>query len=353
MSNGRVVVNLAALVHNYARLAETALPGSCAAVVKANAYGLGVDQVATRLFEAGCRHFFVATLEEALELRSLLPEPELFVLNGTQGAGNEKFVSANLTPVLNTRAELRTWGRAGPACVHIDSGMSRLGLSPGDVDAIRLEAGRLPKVDVRYVMTHLACADEPDHPLNRKQIEIFDAARSLWPKAQTSIGNSAGTLLAEDYRSDLARPGIALYGGNPFRKAPQPMEPVVTVQARLLQLRDIRPGATVGYGATFAAAEATRIGTVAIGYADGYMRSLSNCGIAEVAGQRVPVVGRVSMDLITVDVTSVPRDSLTEGDWITLIGGSISLEEVATLAGTINYELLTALGHRLDRVYVD
>lgn len=350
---GIVEIDLGALARNYATLAAAASPGACAAVVKADAYGLGLEPVARRLALAGCRHFFVATPAEGVELRAILEAAEIFVLDGLAGSSREAFIAAGLTPVLNSRAELRAWGSAGPAAVHIDTGMSRLGLAAADVDALRLEAERMPAVDVGYVMTHLACADEPDHELNRLQRERFDALRTLWPEAKTSIGNAAGSLLGGPLASDLARPGIALYGANPFRRAPSPVEPVVTVRARILQLRDIDAGATVGYGASFLAGQRMRIATVGIGYADGYLRSLGNCGVADVAGVRVPVVGRVSMDLVCLDVTALAREGVAEGDWATMIGGTVSLEELAAQAGTINYELLTALGPRLERVYVD
>jgi alanine racemase len=352
-TTGRVEIDLAALAANYATLARAALPGACASVVKADAYGLGVAPIARRLHAAGCRRFFVATPAEGVELRRLLPDDEIFVLGGLAGSTREEFIAADLQPVLNTRAEMRVWGGAGPAAVHIDTGMSRLGLTAGDVDALRLEADRLPSVDVRYVMTHLACADEPAHPLNQQQLAAFDRLRALWPDAATSIGNSAGVLNPDGCHSDLSRPGIALYGGNPFIRGSSEVVPVVTVKARILQLRDIEAGTSVGYGASFVAGDRMRVATVGIGYADGYLRSLSNCGIAEVAGTRMPVVGRVSMDLVCLDVTALPRDSIAEGDWATMIGGSVSLDEVAALAGTISYELLTALGNRLERVYIN
>lgn len=350
---GRLEVNLAALARNFRLLAGAAAPGLCGAVVKADAYGLGVGPVARRLHAAGCRHFFVATPAEGVELRRQLADDEIFVFGGLQGASSEEFCASALQPVLNTRAELRLWGTAGPAAIHIDTGMSRLGLSANDVEALRLEADRVPVVDVRYVMTHLACADEPDHALNRAQLDAFGSLRALWPDARTSIGNSAALLLGGQFQSDLARPGIALYGGNPFRREPSPVEPVVTLKARILQLRDVTAGATIGYGASFVSDGKMRVATIGIGYADGYLRSLSNCGIAEVAGRRVPVVGRVSMDLIGLDVSALPRDQVVEGGWATLIGRGVALEEVAALAGTINYELLTALGKRLDRIYLE
>ena len=350
---GRVEIDLAALARNYATLTEAASPGACAAVVKADAYGLGVAPIARRLHAAGCRHFFVATPAEGVELRQLVPDDEIFVLNGLQGSTPEEFIAAGLQPVLNTRSELRRWSSVGPASVHVDTGMSRLGLTADDVDSLRLEADRAPSVDVRYVMTHLACADEPGHALNRTQLQSLSELHSLWPDAKTSIGNSAGVLLGEDFCSDLARPGLALYGGNPFRREGGAIEPVVAVKARILQLRDIDAGTSIGYGASFVADGKMRVATVGIGYADGYLRSLSNCGVVEVAGQRTPVVGRISMDLVCLDVTALPRDVVSEGDWATMIGGSVTLEEVAALAGTISYELLTALGNRLERVYLE
>jgi alanine racemase len=352
-ASGRVEIDLAALANNYATLAQAASPGACAAVVKANAYGLGVEPVARRLHAAGCRHFFVATPSEGIELRRILPDDEIFVLNGLAGAAREEFIAAGLQPVLNSRAQLREWGSAGPAAVHIDTGMSRLGLTANAIDALRLEADRAPRVDVCYVMTHLACADEPAHPLNAVQLAAFERLRSLWPDAQTSIGNSAGALHRNNCGSDLARPGIALYGGNPFIRGSSDVAPVVAVKALILQLRDIGAGTNIGYGASFVANSKMRVATVGIGYADGYLRSLSNCGIAEVAGQRVPVVGRISMDLVCLDVTALPRDAVTEGDWATMIGGSVPLDEVAALAGTISYELLTSIGARLERVYIN
>jgi len=350
---GKLEIDLAALARNYDRLAGAAAPGRCGAVVKADAYGLGVGPVAHRLDRAGCRHFFVATPAEGVELRRHIPDADIFVFDGLQGATSEELLAGRLQPVLNTRAELRHWGTAGPAAVHIDTGMSRLGLTADDIQALRLEADRMPAVDVRYVLTHLACADEPDHALNRTQLERFAELRSLWPDARTSIGNSAGLLLGAEFRSDLARPGIALYGGNPFRREDTPVEPVVTLKARILQLRDIGRGVTIGYGAGFVAEGRMRVATLGIGYADGYLRSLSNCGIAEVAGRRVPVVGRVSMDLVCLDVSAVPRAEVHEGDWATLIGGGVTLEEVAALAGTINYELLTSIGNRIERIYLE
>lgn len=349
----RVEIDLGALARNYAVLAAAADPGFCSAVVKANAYGLGVDRIARTLAAAGCQHFFVATPLEGVELRAVLPESEILVLDGPKGCSIDEMLAAQLQPVLNTQADIEFWDDAGPAGIHLDTGMNRLGLTAGDIAWLRRESARVSRLDVRYVLTHLACADEPDHPLNRAQLDRFNELRSLWPMARTSIGNAAGLLLGDEFRSDLARPGIALYGCNPFIREPSPVEPVVTVKANVLQIKDLDAGAEVGYGASFVAATQMRVATVGLGYADGYLRSLSNCGIADLGGQRVPVVGRVSMDLVCLDVSDCSRDAVKVGDWATMIGGRVSLEEVAATAGTIGYELLTSLGPRLERIYLD
>jgi len=349
----RVEIDLAALARNYRALADAALPGACGAVVKADAYGLGVGPVAGRLHAAGCRHFFVATPTEGVELRQLSPGSEIYVLDGLAGAEADELVVAGLTPVLNTRAEIARWRDAGPAAIQVDSGINRLGLTAVDIDALEAEPELIASLDIRYVLTHLACADEPEHALNPAQRERFEHLRRLWPEAKTSVANSAGILLGEAFVGDLARPGIGLYGGNPFSEGNSSFEPVVKVLARVLQIKDIEAGSTLGYGATFVADKPIRVATVALGYADGYPRSLGNCGVAEVAGSRVPVIGRVSMDLVCLDVSAVPDDAITEGDWATMIGGGVPLDELAAAAGTIGYELLTAIGSRVERIYVD
>jgi len=349
---GYVEVDLDALAANYAKLARAAVPGTCGAVVKADAYGLGVAAVARRLAAAGCTEFFVATPAEGAELRRILPDVAIIVMEGLCGNEREAFLAASLVPVINTPADFAAWGNAGPMALHIDTGMNRLGLSEEEAQKIHTGMAAGEREKVRYLMTHLACADEPAHPLNRLQLDRFASFRECWPAARTSIGNSAGLLLGNGFASDVARPGIALYGANPFVEGENPMAPVVKLRARILKLHDVAPGETVGYGASFVAESPRRVATVGIGYADGYLRSLGNCGIAEVARLRVPVVGRVSMDLVCLDVTDVPRADVAEGGWATMIGGSVSLEELAALAGTINYELLTSLGHRLERRYL-
>jgi alanine racemase len=348
---GIVEIDLAALARNYRVLARRAAPGDCGAVVKADAYGLGVASVARALAAEGCRHFFVAKPAEAVELRAILPRAEIFVLEGLAGSSREAFLAARLVPVLGSLAELAAWGNAGPAAVQIDTGMSRLGLSAADMTALERQGAGSVGVDVRYVLTHFACAEEPLHALNDRQLAAFARLRQFWPAARTSLGNSAAILSGERFASDLARPGVTLYGANPFVGRPSPVEPVVTVRGRILQIREIEPGTSVGYDATFVARRPTRLAVVGVGYADGYLRSLSNRGIAAVAGRRVPVAGRVSMDLTCLDITEVPQAAVAVGDWATLIGGEAPLDEIAVLAGTNAYEILTRLGRRLERRY--
>lgn len=346
-------IDLDALEANYRDLCRTAAPGAVAAVVKANAYGLGVGPVAARLVAAGCAGFFVSSVAEGLELRDLQPDVRIYVLEGPAGAG-AACREARLIPVLNTVAEVRDWagsGGAAPVALQVDTGMTRAGLDAADVATLASTPGVLRGLQIALVMTQLACADEPEHPLNGLQVERFAALRARLPAAPTSIGNSAGTLLGALFRGDVVRPGIALYGGRPFAHGPNPMREVVRLQARVLQIRELAAPANVGYGATWQASPPARIATIGAGYADGYPRALSGRGYAAVGGRRVPVVGRVSMDLTMLDVTALPPDALAVGDMVDLLGGGVPLEEVAELAGTISYELLTRLSLRVTRRY--
>jgi alanine racemase len=346
-------IDLDALARNYRLLRERAKPGECAAVVKANAYGLGVERVARRLLREGCKRFFVATLAEARELRALAPDAEIGVFEGALPSTADALAELEARPVLNTLEQIELWAGRGRALLHLDTGMNRLGLRATDVAELGRRKDWLDRLELDFVMTHLACADEPEHPLNVEQLARFDEMRAMVPRAQTSIGNSAGTLIDAAHRGDLTRPGIALYGGNPFNDRPNPMEPVATLTAPILQLHDVAGPETVGYGATYVASPPARIATVGIGYADGYPRNLGNVGTAAVEGRRVPVVGRVSMDLIAIDVAGVPANSVRAGDPVELIGPTIGVDEVAAAAGTISYEILTGMGCRLAREYAE
>lgn len=341
-----LTVDLGAIVANWRALCARHPGGPVAGVVKADAYGLGAGPVARALLAAGCRHFFVAQLTEGQALRAALgPRPMIAVLNGfPPGADGE----ALLTPVLNGLPNLM--GRQGPAILQVDTGMARLGLDAGELDRLAADPGLLRGIDLRYVMTHLACADTPDHPLNAAQAARFRAGLARLPPAPTSIANSSGLFLGPDFASDLARPGCALYGINPTPGAPNPMRPVVSLAAPVLQLRSIGAGESVGYGAAWVARRPTRIATVAAGYADGYLRALSGRATGRIGGVAVPLVGRVSMDLLTFDVTDAP--DLRPGDLIGLLDGTLTPDDLATAAGTIGYEILTALGTRYQRVYL-
>ena len=347
----RLTIDLEALADNYASLVALAAPSEVAAVVKADAYGLGLGPVVGRLAAVGCRSFFVAAVEEGLRLRRLLPDGRIFVLQGPAGA-IAACREARLTPVLNTLADVRDWAHAGtgaPAALQLDTGMTRAGIDAQELEQLLAAPELLAAIRLELLLTHLACADDPPHPLNAEQLERFNALRARLPDLPTSIGNSAGTLLGAPYRGDLVRPGIALFGGRPLLAGVNPMRAVVRLEARVLQIRTLREDAWVGYGATWRASASSRIATLGAGYADGYPRALGGRGIVAAAGRRVPVVGRISMDLTTIDITELEPDALAVGDYVDLIGGGVELDEVAARAGTISYELLTGLAPRLAR----
>jgi alanine racemase len=346
-------IDLDALARNYRQLRERAKPGESAAVVKADAYGLGVERVARRLLREGCRRFFVATLAEARELRALAPDAEIGVFEGALASTVDALAEIEARPVLSSIEQVERWRGRGRALLHLDTGMNRLGLRAADVAALAKRKDLLDALTLDFVMTHLACADEPDHPMNAEQLARFERLRAFLPSTRTSIGNSAGTLTDAAHRGDLARPGIALYGGNPFSDRPNPMEAVAALTAPILQLHDVGEPEPVGYGATYVANPPARIAVVGIGYADGYPRSLGNRGTAAVHGRRVPVVGRVSMDLISIDIGALPREAVAVGDAVELMGPTIGVDEVAAAAGTISYEILTGMGRRLVREYLE
>jgi alanine racemase len=337
-----------AIAANWQQLSARAAPGACGAAIKADAYGLGAAPVGRALLAAGCRHFFVAHLDEGLALRDTLgPAPMIAVLNGFAPGADD---AAGLTPVLNHRGDLAAWAGLGRAAIlHVDTGMARLGLDAAEVAALQADPTPLRHVPLRYLMTHLACADTPAHPLNATQLARFTAIRAGLPALPISLANSSGLFLGADFASDLARPGCALYGLNPTPGQPNPMRPVVRLTAPILQLREIPAGASVGYGASWVAPRPCRIATVAAGYADGYLRSLSGQSFGRLAGRPVPLVGRVSMDLLTFDVTDAPPPAV--GAAIELIGPDNPPDDIAARAGTIGYEVLTSLGTRYARVH--
>ena len=353
-------VDLAAIVANWRDLCARHPSGPVAGVVKADAYGLGAQAVAPALAAAGCRHFFVATAAEAAALRPLLPGALLAVLNGLMPGTEDAFLAHDLVPVLGALAEIDAWtaaaGRAGrrlPAMLHVDTGMARLGLAPAELEALGRAPSRLDGIDLRYVLSHLVAAEAPGEAINAAQARRFAAACALLPPAPRSLANSSGILLGADFGSDLARPGAALYGINPTPGPtpgrPNPMRPVVRLTARVLSVRELPAGGTVGYNATWTAARPSRVATAAIGYADGWHRAQSNRGAAVFDGRPLALVGRVSMDLTTFDATDHP--GVVPGTWLDLIGPARPVDAVAEAAGTNGYEVLTSLGPRIRRRY--
>jgi alanine racemase len=349
-------IDLAAIADNWRALGRAHGGRPTAAVVKADAYGTGALRVAPCLFAAGCRHFFTAHLDEALALRPLLPGALLAPLNGLLAGTEQAYLAAAIDPVLSSLDEVGRWaalardqGRRLPALLHVDTGLARLGLEPAEVAALADRPELLAGIRVRYVMTHLAAAELSDHPGNREQLRRFDAACAMLPPAPRSIANSSALFLGEAFRSDLARPGAALYGINPTPDRPNPMRPVVRLRARVLQVRAVAGGDGVGYNATWRAPRPSRIAILGVGYADGWPRALSNRGMACFEGASLPLVGRVSMDLSAYDVTDQPR--VRPGDWLDLLGPHGGVDQVAAQAGASPYEIMTSLGRRYQRVW--
>jgi len=368
-ASNRLTIDLTAIADNWRTMNERSGKARAAAVLKANAYGIGVAQAAPTLYAAGARDFFVADAEEGAELRPLLPDARIYILAG-MWPGNEEFFFANdLVPIINSEEQLAVFMAAlsergdHPCVLHVDTGMNRLGLSVEEAIALAHDPARPASFSPVLVMSHLACGDDPRHPMNLYQLQRFREVTAAFEGVPASLANSGGVFLGEDYHFDLTRPGIAVYGGEAVNDALNPMKPVVTAEARILQLRTVPSGGTASYGASARFARDSRIATVAIGYADGYHRSVSGGGVTlrqatpSVAygflhGKKVPHVGRVTMDLSLFDVTDLPERAVRAGDYIELFGRNVAIDDVARAGGTIGYELLTSLGHRYCRTYV-
>lgn len=356
-------VDLGAIVANWRLLCTRHRSGAVAGVVKANAYGLGAARVAQALLAAGCRHFFTATLDEALALRPhLRRESEggamLAVLSGLTPGTEALYRAQGLVPVLGAAEEIALWrkfaresGEAQPAILHVDTGMARLGLTPTEVAGLAGDPTQLAGIALRYVMTHLVAAEIAADPMNQRQRQRFAAACAALPAAARSFANSSGIFLGADFASDLARPGAALYGINPTPDAANPMRRTVRLIARVQQVRTIPAGTPVGYNATWTAARESRIATVALGYADGWHRSRAGTTLAFFDGRAVPLVGRISMDLTTFDVTEHP--AIIPGTWLELLGKGRDPDAVAAASGSNGYEVLTSLAPRIQRQYLD
>jgi alanine racemase len=356
-------IDLGALRANWAQLNRVSGRAECAGVIKADAYGLGLEPIAGALTREGCHTFFVATLEEGRRARSVQPGATIYVLDGLLPGAEDHYAGFNLRPLLGSLEEVREWAAFCrsrkwrlPAAIHIDTGINRLGMPPAEVEKLAAAPEFLQPFDLSLVMSHLACADEPDNPMNAAQRALFDRLRAELPPAPASLANSGGTFLGPNYHYDLVRPGIALYGGRAFAGRPNPMQTVVRLSAKILQVREVPLGEVVGYGATYRVERCSRIGTVACGYGDGFLRALSgptgHPGPAGYIGPYpVPVVGLVSMDLITVDVTDVPEELARRGAWVEVMGSRVTVDDLTDRAGTVGYELLSRLGRRVHRVY--
>lgn len=361
-TGGILTIDLAAIRANWKQLASRAAPADCAAVVKADAYGCGVDQVVKTLAGSGCKTFFVADLAEARRVRAIAPEAAVYALNGLAPGSAAAFADASARPVIGSLAELAEWDAfctanswRGGAALHFDTGMNRLGLSVDEGVALSPRA-KAPDHGITLVMSHFACADTADHALNNQQIEVFRELRLMFRGVTASLANSSGIFLGASAHCDLVRPGLALYGANPTPGQPNPMTPVVNLKGRIALVRNVAKGDTIGYGAAWTAARVSRIAIVSVGYADGYARAAGNAdghpgAEAIVSGRRCRVAGRISMDLLALDVTDLPDHAARRGDYVTLIGGDIGVDDFAAAIGTVAYEVLVNLSRRHHRVW--
>jgi alanine racemase len=362
LSGGRLTINLGALAANYRYLSTQVAPAEAAVTIKADAYGLSMYECAPVFWAAGARSFFVALASEGVALRAILPKANIYVLHGATAANAAILRDQMIVPVLGSPEMIGLWrefGNGAPCALHVDTGMNRLGLTLDQAKTLSAEG--LRDLNAVLLMTHFACADDPDHPKNTSQIESLNAAKALFPQLKTSLQNSAGVFLGERGSSDVARLGISLYGGEAVNNVANPMQPVVIAEAQVMMVRDAKGGETVSYGATETLSRDTRIAVCSVGYADGYHRAISGTGVALrqtgrpagygfIAGRKVPILGRVTMDQTMFDVTDVP--GVKAGDYIELFGANIPLDDAARAAGTIGYELLTSLGQRYYREYL-
>lgn len=353
---GKLTISLKAIQQNYAFLADTAKTARCAAVVKANAYGVGVHAIAPALAEKGVTDFFVALPEEGIELRAILPHADIYVLNGFLPGEGRQILDHDLIPVLNDRNTATEWqqlarqrNKSLPAVIHVDTGLNRLGFNLEDYKTVISD---LEGINIRYVMSHLACADEANNPMNGLQRERFEQAMQYMPGVKASLVASDGIFCGKAFHFDMVRPGAGLYGINPTPAKANPLRPCLQLEVPVLQIRTVQENGSTGYGAAHNVIKGQRLATIAIGYADGFMRTLSNHGKVFFNAQALPVLGRVSMDVVVVDITSLPENALQTGGLVQVFGPDQDLDAIAKDAGMIGYEILTALGNRFYRHYV-
>ena len=360
ISNSFLEINIDSIIHNYQLINNKVGNTECAAVLKADAYGMGASVIAKALDKAGCSTFFVATIDEGIDLRACFSknENQIAVLSGLLEGSEDIFYSNKLTPVLNDTEQIKKWATynkqkkiSAPSILHIDTGMNRLGLTISEFYDIIKKPTELKELHVGWIMSHLACGDQPRDIMNKEQLSVFLDVKKKFPHVKASLANSAGVFLGQSYHLDMVRPGIALYGSGSGSIPSNPLKQVIKLYSRILQIRTLRIGASVGYGASYRVSKATRVATVGLGYADGYLRSLSNCSWVFFNGVRLPVIGRISMDYITIDITKIASEKIKTGDFIEIIGDKFTLDDLATVANTVPHELLTRLGTRHHRIY--
>jgi alanine racemase len=361
-ATGLLTIDLDAIAANWRKLEKASVPAECSAAVKADAYGCGIDRVVPALAQAGCKTFFVATIDEARAARAGAPDAAIYVLNGLSPNAGDALAAVKAQPMIGDLNELAEWdmfcrrtGWTGGAGIHVDTGMSRLGLSIAEAQSLapRLNSGHH---GFTLAISHLACAEQVQNPMNARQVGAFREVSHLFSGVTSSLANSSGIYLGPSFLFDMVRPGAAIYGVNPTPEAANPMLPVIELKARIIQTRDVPRGDTVGYGATWTARRPTRLAIIAAGYADGYFRAAgSNDGTrgadVVIAGQRCPIAGRISMDLIAADITDLPANAARRGHMATLIGEGVTIDELGRHFGTIAYEVLTSLGRRYERAY--
>ncbi|MFK5981051.1 MAG: alanine racemase [Rhizobiaceae bacterium] len=364
LSGGRVRIDLDALVSNWKKLCALAPNSKTSAVVKADAYGLGIEPVVNALNDAGCKIYFVALPEEGVRVKKLAPQADVFVLGGLFKNSVPTYAETGLIPVLGSIENIELWakfwqmrGSRHPCAIHVDTGMNRLGLRLEEARAFVGDDKRRHSISPFLMMSHPACADEVNHPKNADQLAMFKEAIDLFPGIEYSLSNSASIIAHKDFSFAINRPGIAIYGGEAVVGLPNPMQPVVTLEGRIIQIRNVKAGETIGYAATHTFTRDGKVALVAVGYADGYRRSSFDDDAPKNAsgflcGKEVPGIGRVSMDISAFDVTDVPDQALETAEWIELFGNNLALDDVARATGTIGYELLTGLGPRYSRSYI-
>ena len=358
-ANSFLVIDVDAIVSNYQTLRAKLSRAHCAATLKANAYGLGVTKIASALDKAGCSTFFVATLDEAIELRKILNDNKksILVLNGFLTGTGAIFKRYNITPVLNNFCQLEKWvdfnttlEKRQKAALHLDTGMNRLGLDNKDIERLVKNPQIFFKANIYMLLSHLACSDEPENTMNKRQLLKFHSLIRCLPRVTASLSNSGGIYLGTKFHLDLVRPGLALYGSVPGHLEHN-LTNCISLYGRVLQLREVDKGQLIGYGGTYEVSKKSCIATIGVGYADGYQRSLSGLSTVFHRGSPLPVVGRISMDSITVDVSSLPDNKLREGNFVELLGKNFTIDQAASLAQTVPYEMITGLGRRHFRYY--